>query len=148
MLFDAKKQNITAEECIDLYKKKWEPIPWIGHKIKSKYNPDTRCQILYEIIEKFPSKSYFNFALAVENLTLEKKSSLILNIDWYIAAALLDMMISMWLSHDEIAMYIKSWLCNWIFIAARTLWFIWHHIDQNRLHEWLYRTPENDILYL
>ena len=65
-------------------------IPGIGHKVKSKFNPDARCTILAQISEDFPSTKHLDFAKSVESLTLEKKSNLILNVDGYIAAMLLD----------------------------------------------------------
>lgn len=146
--FDAVTQNMTPENFVDSMKRKGLVIPWIGHKIKSKYNPDKRCAILYQISQKIPSSVYLTFALEVEKLTLQKKANLILNVDWYVAAMLLDLMGSMWLSHQEIAQYIDSWICNGLFVLARSIGFIWHAIDQHRLGEWLYRTPADHILYL
>ena len=65
-------------------------IPGIGHKVKSKFNPDVRCQILETLASEFPTHAHLDFAKSVESLTLEKKSNLILNVDGYIAAMLLD----------------------------------------------------------
>jgi hypothetical protein len=31
-----------------MMKKKWEFIPGIWHKVKSKFNPDKRCELLLE----------------------------------------------------------------------------------------------------
>ena len=65
-------------------------IPGIGHKVKSKFNPDARCSILKGLSVDFPITKHLSFAQSVESLTLEKKSNLILNVDGYIAAMLLD----------------------------------------------------------
>lgn len=62
-------------------KKSGTPIPGIGHKVKSKFNPDGRCVFLREKASKMPGDKYLQYALAVEVLTLEKKSNLILNVD-------------------------------------------------------------------
>ena len=67
-------------------------IPGIGHKIKSLYNPDTRCTILYELSQSFPVRKYLDFAKSVEKITVMKKPNLILNIDGHIGAMMLDMM--------------------------------------------------------
>lgn len=71
-------------------KQKNENIPGIGHKVKSKFNPDARCKILEELAQIFPKNTHLDFAKSVESLTLEKKANLILNVDGYIAAMLLD----------------------------------------------------------
>jgi ATP-citrate lyase alpha-subunit len=77
-----------------------------------------------------------------------KKPNLILNVDGHIAAMLLDMMASMKMWSDEIQTYIDADLFNALFVLARSIGFIGHHIDQKRLGEGLYRTPWDDILYM
>lgn len=123
-------------------------IPWIGHKVKSKFNPDKRCEIMLNYInENFPNRDHINFALKVEGLTLEKKPNLILNVDWIIACALLDIFKDIWMSDEEIKEYIDAWIFNWFFILARTAGFIGHILDQKKLKEWLHRTSWDDIFY-
>jgi len=122
-------------------------IPWIGHKVKSKFNPDKRCEILLNLAKDFPINKHLKFALEVEKITLEKKSNLILNVDWLISVLLLDLFTDLGFSENEISNYINAWIFNAFFILARTTGFIGHILDQKRLKEWLFRTPWEDILY-
>ncbi len=128
-------------------KKSGNPIQGIGHKVKSKFNPDGRCQILKKLAEAIPSSTYLDYALSVEVLTLEKKSNLILNVDGHIAASLLDIFTSIGMSQTEIKIYIDAGIFNAFFILARSIGFIGHAIDQKRLGEPLYRTAWEDIHY-
>jgi citrate synthase len=124
-------------------------IPGIGHKVKSKFNPDARCEIIDQIAQTFPSGSttHYQFARSVEQITLTKKANLILNVDGAIAALLLDLLVSMEFTHSEIQQYIDAGLFNAFFIAARTIGFLGHALDQKRLNEGLYRTNWDDIRY-
>ncbi len=141
------KNNISPGDFIDNMKQSWEHIPGIGHKVKSKFNPDVRCEILENLAGDFPVKKHLAFAKSIEALTLEKKANLILNVDGYIAAMLLDIFEDMWMGFDEKKMYIEAWIFNGLFLLARSIWFIGHAIDQKRLWEGLYRTSWDDILY-
>ena len=146
--FQAVTNKQTAKQFIDTMKKEGVLIPGIGHKIKSIYNPDKRCDILFKLSKKFPSQKHITFAKEVEALTTMKKPNLILNVDGHIAAMLLDMMASMKMSADDMQTYIDADLFNALFVLARSIGFIGHHIDQKRLGEGLYRTPWDDILYM
>lgn len=139
--------HISPEDFTQSMKKSGENIPGIGHKVKSKFNPDTRCEILSTLASDFPISKHLDFAKSVEALTLEKKSNLILNVDGYIAAMLLDIFEDIWMDYSEKKMYVEAWIFNGLFLLARTIGFIGHAIDQKRLWEWLYRTPWEDILY-
>ena len=141
------ENNLSAEDFVKNMKQSWKNIPWIGHKVKSKFNPDVRCKILEELAQNFPVRKYLNFAKSVESLTLEKKSNLILNVDGYIAAMLLDIFDDLGMSYEEKKMYVDVGVFNGLFLLARSIGFIGHAIDQKRLWEWLYRTSWNDILY-
>jgi ATP-citrate lyase alpha-subunit len=68
-------------------------------------------------------------------------------VDGAIAALLLDLLVAMELTHEEIQQYIHAWLFNAFFIASRTIGFIGHALDQSRLNEGLYRTSWEDIWY-
>lgn len=89
-------------------KQKKVMIPGIGHKVKSKFNPDKRCEIMLELAATFPSRAHLDFALEVESITLEKKPNLILNVDGMIAAMLLDIMSDIGISYEEIQEYIDA----------------------------------------
>lgn len=141
------ESNISPEDFIKHMKQTNTNIPGIWHKVKSKFNPDSRCIILDELAKKFPVNKHLIFAKSVESLTLEKKPNLILNVDGYIAAMLLDIFDDLDMSYEEKKMYVDVWVFNGLFLLARSIWFIWHAIDQKRLWEWLYRTSWNDILY-
>ena len=143
----AVESGVEPRQFVTDMKKKWKYIPGIGHKVKSKFNPDKRCEIMLELAESFPNRKHLDFALEVEQITLEKKSNLILNVDGMIAAMLLDIMSDIGMSYEEIQEYIEAGIFNGLFILARTTGFIWHIIDQKRLGEWLYRTPWEDIMY-
>jgi len=146
--YEACQNNTPPEIFVADMKKKGIPIPGIGHKIKSKFNPDTRCQALAKIAQSFPDSSHLEYALEVEKITLDKKPNLILNVDGYIATMLLDILTSEWFSSSEIREYIDIGIGNAFFLFSRSIGFIGHAIDQKRLGEPLYRTPWEDILYL
>jgi len=143
----AVRDNISAEDFVKSMRSKAINIPWIWHKVKSKFNPDARCKILLELSKNFPNKKHLNFALEVEKLTLEKKANLILNVDWLTAVLLLDLFEDIWMDFTETRSYIDAWIFNAFFILARTTGFIGHIIDQKILKEPLYRTPWDDIMY-
>lgn len=145
--WQAKREGQSAKDFVESMKRQGIIIPGIGHKIKSIYNPDRRCELLRQCREKAAQRETLDFALAVEALTTQKKANLILNVDGHIAAMLIDMMIALEMSEEDITMYINGDLCNGLFIAARTIGFIGHYLDEQRLQEWLFRMPEKHILY-
>ena len=148
--YEAVRLGETPETFVTKMKKSGNPIPGIGHKVKSKWNPDRRCTLLRTQAEAIGGGiygKYLTYALVVESLTLEKKSNLILNVDGHIATILLDIFESMDMSADEIEMYIEAGLFNAFFILARSIGFIGHALDQKRLGEPLYRTAWEDIHY-
>lgn len=146
-LVDAIERDLTASELVSQMKIKWVYIQGIGHKVKSIYDPDKRCELMCEIGKTFPETRYLDFAREVEAITTTKKPSLILNVDGHIAALLCDMLTDLWYSFTEIRQLIHADLFNSFFVLARSIWFIGHYLDQQRLNEWLYRTPWDDILY-
>ncbi len=145
--FDAVRGDITPTQYVQQEKAAGRLIQWIGHKVKSLYNPDKRCEHLVRLSESFPVRTYLTFGLAVQALTTQKKPTLILNVDGHIACMLLDMFASMEYTNEQIQQYIDADFFNALFVLARSVWFLAHHIDQYRLQEWLYRTPWDDILY-
>jgi len=146
--YEAYQNGTSPEDFVANMKKSGIPIPGIGHKIKSKFNPDTRCEYLAKIAESFSETPHLAYALEVEKITLDKKANLILNVDGYIATMLLDIFTQEWFSQQEIRQYIDIGIGNAFFLFARSIGFIGHAIDQKRLGEGLYRTPWEDILYL
>ena len=120
-------------------KKSGIPIPGIGHKVKNKFNPDGRCELLRTKVKSYnignPYGRHLSYALAIESLTLEKKSNLILNVDGHIAAIFLDIFEAIGMTNEEIEMYIDAGIFNAFFILARSIGFIGHALDQKRLGE-------------
>jgi ATP-citrate lyase alpha-subunit len=100
-----------------------------------------------ELAATFPGQTYITLAKQVEELTLEKKPTLILNVDGHVAALLLDMFVDIGMSDDEIEQMIEAGICNALFVLARSIGFIGHYLDQQRLNEGLHRTPWEDIMY-
>ena len=146
-LVDAVDRDITPSALIKEMKQQWMYIQWIWHKVKSIYEPDVRCTIMQELAKEFPQTTHLAFALAVEELTTQKKPNLILNVDGHIAALLCDMLIDLWYTPDQVKELVKADLFNSFFVLARSIGFIWHFLDQKRLNEGLYRTPWDDVLY-
>lgn len=147
MLLQSWLDQFSAAQVVEQYKHSGIPIPGIGHKVKSKNNPDRRCQILWKMSKSFPQSHNLIFAQSIESLTLEKKSNLILNVDWYVAAMFLDILSDMSYDITEQKQIIDSWMLNGIFVLARTIGLIWHHLDQKRIGDWLVRLTNDDILY-
>jgi ATP-citrate lyase alpha-subunit len=146
-IFDAVQQEKTADCIIEEHKQAGFYIPGIGHRIKSIHSPDGRCTLLDTLSNHFPVTRHLDRAKQVAERTTMKKPNLILNVDGYLAAMLLDMFVDIGLSSTEIKHAIDAWLFNWFFVLARTIGFIGHYLDQQRLDEWLHRTPREDILY-
>jgi succinyl-CoA synthetase alpha subunit len=146
-LFAAIQQSKTAQLIIDEHKQKGQYIQWIGHRVKSIHHPDTRCVLLRELAEQFSVRTHLDLALQVEALTSMKKPNLILNVDGHVAAMLLDIFVDIGLSSEEINQNINAGLFNGLFVLARTIGFIGHYLDQQRLDEGLYRTSREDIWY-
>jgi ATP citrate (pro-S)-lyase len=141
----AMKSNMTPQEFVS----KTKTILGIGHKHYSIYNPDPRVKLLKELVETdFVVKSTISYALEVEKITLMKKSNLILNIDGYIAVSMIDGLLSVGFTEDEVDEHIENGTLNGFFILARTIGLIGHHIDQKRLKQDLFRCPESNVGYL
>lgn len=70
----------TPREFVDFMRKQNKLIPGIGHKVKSKANPDLRVELLVSYVKKhFPATATLDYALGVEDVTSAKKDTLILN---------------------------------------------------------------------
>lgn len=89
------------------------------------------------------------YALQVEQITTAKKENLILNVDGLIAVAFVDMIRSCGaFSADEAEDVLRSGFLNGLFVVARSIGFIGHYLDVNRLKQDLYRHPVDDITYM
>ncbi len=142
--------GMSPDDFVEAMRKSKELIPGIGHKIKSLEDPDARVAQLKEFVsEHIKSPEVFTFACNVEKITTKKKSNLILNVDGAIAVAFVDMLRSCGaFTVEEANEYIEMGILNGLFVLGRSIGFIGHWIDQNRLKQPLYRHPTEDISYI
>jgi ATP citrate (pro-S)-lyase len=149
LLFYEASKNEEPKDFIKRMNKEHKLISGIGHKIKTKDNPDKRVEILYNYVkEHFPKYETVNYGFKVEAITLQKRNNLILNVDGFIACSLIDCMYNLDFSEDEIDEVLENGLFNGFFVLGRTIGFIGHWYDQRRLKQGLFRLNKNDIKYL
>jgi ATP citrate (pro-S)-lyase len=143
-------QGLSPREYVTSMRKQNKLIMGIGHKIKSRNNPDLRVKIITEYAkENFPSTPILDYALAVEQITTAKKDNLILNVDGAIACIFVDLLRHSGAFTDEEAEeYTKIGTLNGLFVLGRTIGFVGHFLDQKRLKQGLYRHPWDDISYI
>lgn len=143
-------QGFRPEDFVEEMRRRKELIPGIGHRLKSLEDPDARVAQIKEFVKKHLTRTeVFNFALEVEQITTKKKANLILNVDGAIAVAFVDMLRSSGVfTKEEAAEYIDMGILNGLFVVGRSIGFIGHWIDQNRLKQPLYRHPTDDISYI
>lgn len=140
----------SPRQFVDTMRKQNKLIPGIGHKIKSRNNPDYRVEVVKEYARKhFPATDMLDYALAVEEVTTSKKDNLILNVDGAIAVLFIDLMRGCGMfTEEEIAEYVKIGVLNGMFVLGRSIGLIGHYLDQKRLNAGLYRHPAEDVTYL
>ncbi|KAL7750271.1 ATP citrate lyase subunit 1 [Sorochytrium milnesiophthora] len=143
-------KNLTPREFVDSMRRQNKLILGIGHKIKSRTNPDLRVEILKQYAtSSFPATPILDYALAVENITTSKKDNLILNVDGAIGVLFVDLLRhSGAFTRDEADQILKIGTLNGLFVLGRSIGFIGHFLDQKRLKQGLYRHPWDDISYL
>jgi len=146
----AADSGMSAEEFVDDMKRKAILIPGIGHRIKSKDNPDKRVELLKAYSKKhFGKTKYLDFALAVEQVTLQKANNLILNVDGCIGVTFLDLLSSCKeFSKEELDEIVNIGYLNGLFVLARSIGLIGHVLDQKRLKTDLYRHPWDDVMFI
>ncbi|KAJ5584883.1 uncharacterized protein N7459_004683 [Penicillium hispanicum] len=143
-------KGLSPRDFVDTMRKENKLIPGIGHKVKSRNNPDLRVELVKEFAKKhFPSTKLLDYAIAVETVTTSKKDNLILNVDGCVAVCFVDL-----LRHcgaftpDEVEDYMRMGVLNGLFVLGRSIGLIAHYLDQKRLRTGLYRHPWDDITYL
>ncbi|KAF7534652.1 hypothetical protein G7Z17_g13337 [Cylindrodendrum hubeiense] len=143
-------KGLSPREFVDGMRKANKLIPGIGHRIKSRNNPDLRVELVKEyVLAKFPSHKLLDYALAVETVTTSKKDNLILNVDGCIAVCFVDLVRNCGaFSAEEAEDYLKMGVLNGLFVLGRSIGLIAHYLDQKRLRTGLYRHPWDDITYL
>ncbi|KAF9430708.1 citrate synthase [Podila epigama] len=143
-------KSLSPREFVSSMRKQNKLILGIGHKIKSRTNPDLRVEIIKNYAKAhFPSTPVLDYALAVETITTSKKDNLILNVDGAIGILFVDLLRNSGaFTREEAEEYIKIGTLNGLFVLGRTIGFIGHFLDQKRLKQGLYRHPWDDISYL
>ncbi|BDD62261.1 citrate synthase [Monascus purpureus] len=143
-------KGLSPRDFVDTMRKENKLIPGIGHRVKSRNNPDLRVELVKEYAKKhFPSTKLLDYAIAVETVTTSKKDNLILNVDGCVAVCFIDL-----LRHcgaftpEEVEDYLKMGVLNGLFVLGRSIGLIAHYLDQKRLRTGLYRHPWDDITYL
>ncbi|KAK7920615.1 ATP-citrate synthase subunit 1 [Apiospora marii] len=146
----AADSGLSPREFVDSMRKQNKLIPGIGHRIKSRNNPDLRVELVKEyVLAKFPSHKLLDYALAVETVTTSKKDNLILNVDGCIAVCFVDLMRNCGaFTLEEAEDYMNMGVLNGLFVLGRSIGLIAHYLDQKRLRTGLYRHPWDDITYL
>merc|ERR1712190_21223 len=150
MFTKAADDAIPPKKFVDDCKKNNILIMGIGHRIKSKTNPDMRVELVKEFaLKHFGEAKVLNFALGVEAVTTSKKANLILNVDGCIAVSFVDMLRSSGaFGYEEIDEMVEYGCLNGLFVLARSAGFIGHYLDQRRMKQPLYRHPWDDITYM
>lgn len=134
-------------EAVEAAAKAKRRIPGIGHKKYRLGLPDPRTEMLAQFVEKLSTHRYFDYAKAVEAITVEKKGNLILNVDGHIAALMLDILeTEEHYSPEDLEQLIAADFFNALFVIPRSIGFVAHYLDQRRLDEGLFRLPDDDIL--
>merc|ERR1711982_251007 len=150
MFTKAADAGVAPKQFVNDCKKNNILIMGIGHRIKSKQNPDMRVELVKDFaLKNFGEPKVLNFALGVEEVTTSKKANLILNVDGCIAVSFVDMLRSCGAFSREEADDLMSFGClNGLFVLGRSIGFIGHYLDQLRLKQPLYRHPWDDITYI
>ncbi|RKF63666.1 putative ATP-citrate synthase subunit 1 [Erysiphe neolycopersici] len=143
-------KGLSPRDFVDSMRKQNKLIPGIGHKVKSRNNPDLRVELVKEFVKKrFPSCKMLDYALAVESVTTSKKDNLILNVDGVVAVCFVDLTRNCGaFSAEEAEDYLRMGVLNGLFVLGRSIGLIAHYLDQKRLRTGLYRHPWDDITYL
>lgn len=148
--------GILPNEYVNDMKKRNELVMGIGHRIKSKTNPDKRVELIKDYcinVAKWSSTSItdsvLGYALGVEEVTIKKKANLILNVDGAIASAFVDMVRKCKaFSLEEATEMVECGCLNGLFVLSRSIGLIGHVLDQKRMGQALYRHPFDDIAYI
>ncbi len=118
----------------------------IGHRKYSVDYPDPRVSAVLAYTTKLSAHPYTDFALAVQNITTQKKGNLILNVDGAIAAVLLDILAKKeGYSPSDLQEVVDAEVFNGLFVLSRSVGFMAHYFDQKRLDEGLFRLSPSDI---
>ena len=142
------RNGLAPREFIAHMKGKNVRVQGIGHKLHTIENPDKRVELMKNFARaNFKDTPVLNYALSVEAVTTQKKNNLILNVDGCIGVLLADLLKELRFDDAEIDQMIAMGMFNALFVLGRSIGFMGHYFDQNRLEQGLYRHPLEDILY-
>ena len=93
MFSGAYDKGLSPGEFVSSMRKSHQLILGIGHKIKSRTNPDLRVSIVKDyVLSNFPNCETLKYAMEVEKITTAKKDNLILNVDGAVGVAFVDLL--------------------------------------------------------
>lgn len=146
---NAVNEQSSPKGYVGVFTKGGGIIPGIGHKKYRIDNPDPRVAALAKFTGNKNGDKYYQFARSVEQVTVTKKSNLILNVDGAIAAILLDILESE-LDYDtrQLQELVDIEFFNALFVLSRSVGFTAHYLDQRRHDEGLLRLPNDDVRYI
>jgi ATP citrate (pro-S)-lyase len=130
-------KGLSPSEFVSSMRKSNKLILGIGHKIKSRTNPDLRVSIVKQyVLSNFPNADILKYAIEVEKVTTAKKDNLILNVDGAVGVAFVDLLRGCGaFSREEAEEYIQIGTLNGLFVLGRSIGFIGHYLDQKRLKQ-------------
>lgn len=148
--YEAVQNKVSVENLLETHKRNAIYVPGIGHKKYTAHTPDPRVKKLHDfLIDNNCVGNYTTYALSVENRTVAKKASLILNIDGMVAAALLDILTTHDnYSNEQLQELISCEFFNSFFLIPRTVGFVGNYLSQKKNDEGLFRLPEDEVFYL
>jgi ATP citrate (pro-S)-lyase len=118
----------------------------IGHRKYSVDYPDPRVAATLAYTKKLKHHQYTDFALAVQDITTQKKGNLILNVDGAIAAVLLDILAEKEnYTSTDLQEVVDAEVFNGLFVLSRSVGFMAHYFNQKRLDEGLFRLGPSDV---
>ena len=149
-LFYKAYKTHSPKDFVKRMNKENKLISGIGHKIKTKQNPDSRITVLHNyLLDNFEGHmEILDYAFKVEEITLSKRNNLILNVDGFIACSILDCLLYLQFTEEEIDCILTNGMLNSFFVLSRTIGFIGHFFDQKRLKQGLFRLDKKDISYV
>lgn len=142
-------KGLSPRDFVDTMRKENKLIPGIGHRVKSRNNPDLRVSLVKEYVKaNFPRTPLLDYALAVESVTTSKKDNLILNVDGAVAVCFVDLVRNCGaFTNEEAEDYLRMGVLNGLFVLGRSIGLIAHFLDQKRLRTGLYRHPWVSLLF-
>jgi ATP citrate (pro-S)-lyase len=140
------REQIDPAVFVESFASQQKHIAGIGHKKYSSHQPDPRVKMILHFSQSLSQKTFTNFALKIERITLAKKANLILNVDGAVAAVMLDLLKEKeGYDNSALSELVATEFFNALFVLSRSVGFVGHYLDQRRLDEGLFRLPEEEV---